>query len=262
LSPFREPHRVSFERIANFRDLGGHTTRDGARVRRDRLFRSGHLGHASDADIEQLAALGIQRVFDFRTMADIDSDGADRLPGGVRHHRLPMPDPAAADDLRNIIQSTEPDQIKALFGNGRAAAMMVDHAAVLVRDRREAYAEFLTELARPESLPALFHCSAGKDRAGWAGTLVLLALGVDEDQVVEQYLLSNQNLDGIRKRLQSGWDTSWAEYLRPFLEVRREYIESSFAAVREDWGSFDRYLAEGLAISDRQRARLRESLLE
>ncbi|MGE4608202.1 MAG: tyrosine-protein phosphatase, partial [Myxococcota bacterium] len=118
MSPFREPHRVSFERIANFRDLGGHTTRDGARVRRDRLFRSGHLGHASDADIEQLAALGIQRVFDFRTMADIDSDGADRLPDGVRHHRLPMPDPAAADDLRSIIQGTEPDEMEALFGNG------------------------------------------------------------------------------------------------------------------------------------------------
>ena len=152
--------------------------------------------------------------------------------------------------------------MEAVFGNGRAAAMMIDSAADLVRERREAYAEFLTELARPESLPALFHCSAGKDRAGWAGSLVLLALGVEEEQVVEQYLLSNQNLAGIRERLETADDAGWAEYLRPFLEVRREYIESSFAAVREGWGSFEDYLAEGLAISDAQLAQLRESLLE
>ena len=262
MPPFREPHRVRFDRIANFRDLGGHTTREGARVRRDLLFRSGHLGHASDADIEKLAALRIQRVFDFRNLADIDSDGADRLPDGIRHHRLPMPDRAAAEDLRTLIGGTTPDEMEALFGNGRAAAMMVDAAAELVRDRCEAFAEFLAELARPESLPALFHCSAGKDRAGWAGTVVLLALGVDEDQVIEQYLLSNQNLDAISKSVETTGDANWAGTLRPFLEVRREYIESSFAAMRNDWGSFDRYLAEGLGISGEQRAQLRESLLE
>jgi protein-tyrosine phosphatase len=262
LSPFRTPHSANFERIANFRDLGGHTTRDGARVRRDRLFRSGHLGHASDADIEQLAALGIRRVFDFRNLADIESDGGDRLPDGTRHHRLPMPNPAAARDLRSLIQGATPDKMEELFGEGRAAALMVDSAAELVRDRNEVYAEFLAELARAESLPALFHCSAGKDRAGWAGTVVLLALGVDEEQVVEQYLLSNRNLAGIRKRLDGDRDVAWGGYLRPFLEVRPEYIESSFAAMRETWGSFDRYLAEGLSISDQQRDQLRELLLD
>ncbi len=262
MSPFREPHPVRFERIANFRDLGGHTTRDGARVRSNHLFRSGHLGHASDADVERLASLGIRRVFDFRTLADIDSDGADRLPGGTRHHRLPMPDPAAADDLRSIIQGTNPNEMEKVFGNGRAAAMMVDSAAGLVRERREPYAEFLAELAQPEALPALFHCSAGKDRAGWAGSLVLLALGVDEEQIIDQYMLSNQNIGGIRERLENSGDAKWGKYLRPFLEVRREYIEASFSAMHEDWGTFDRYLTEGLSISHPQRTQLRESLLE
>jgi protein-tyrosine phosphatase len=262
LPPFRAPHPTRFERIANFRDLGGHTTRDGARVRHGRLFRSGHLAHATDADLELLAALGIQRVFDFRNPADIDADGNDRLPEGTRHHRLPMPNPAPARDLRSLIQSAQPDEMEALFGNGRAEAMMADSAAELVHERSDVYTEFMAELAGPEALPALFHCSAGKDRAGWAGSLVLLALGVDEDQVVEQYLLSNRNLKGIRKRLDGDRNASWGEYLRPFLEVRVEYIRSSFAAVQQKWGSFDRYLVEGLSITDEQRARLRESLLE
>jgi len=201
-------------------------------------------------------------VFDFRTLADIASDGADRVPDGVQHLRLPMPDPARADDLRIIITETPHERMEAVFGNGRAAEMMARSAAGLVRERREAFGEFLRELATDDSLPALFHCSAGKDRAGWAGTLVLLALGVDEEQVVEQYLLSNRNLDGIRERVESGRDVRWGRHLLPFLEVRREYIQSSFAAVREDWGSFDRYLAEGLGITSRQRDRIREALLE
>ncbi len=140
--------------------------------------------------------------------------------------------------------------------------MMVQFAAGLVRERREPYRIFLSELAREDSGPALFHCSAGKDRAGWAGSLVLLALGVEEEQVVEQYLLSNRSLNGIRERLEDGSDMNWGHLLAPFLEVRREYIESSFEAVRADWGSFDRYLHEGLEITAGQRKKIQESLLE
>jgi protein-tyrosine phosphatase len=262
MAPFREPHPTVFDRIANFRDLGGHTTGDGARVSCGRLFRSGHLAHASDDDVSRLADLGVRRVFDFRTRADIEIEGEDRVPPGAEHLRLPMPDPAKSEDLRALITETGPDAFEATFGDGKAAALMARSAAGLVRDRREPFSVFLRELSQPEAYPALFHCSAGKDRAGWAGSLVLLVLGVDEEQIVEQYLLSNQHLGGIRKRIGPPGDQSWGRYLRPFLEVRREYIESSFAAMRADWGSFDRYLHDGLEITEAQRARLRESLLE
>jgi protein-tyrosine phosphatase len=173
-----------------------------------------------------------------------------------------MPDPARDEDLRILISEMAPDGMEATFGDGKAAAMMVQSAAGLVRERREPYRIFLAELARDDFEPALFHCSAGKDRAGWAGSVVLLALGVEEEQVVEQYLLSNRNIDGIRERLQGGDDANWVSLLAPFLEVRREYIESSFEAVRAGWGSFDRYLHEGLGITAGQRKQLRESLLE
>jgi protein-tyrosine phosphatase len=152
-----------------------------------------------------------------------------------------------------------------IFGNGRAAQWMRRSAAGLVRERREPYAQFLRELSRPGSVPALFHCSAGKDRAGWAGSLVLLALGVEEEQVVEQYLLSNRETDGIRERLKSRATAAaeqWSELLEPILQVHPDYIEASFAAMHEDWGSFDGYLHEGLGISEEQREALRASLLE
>ena len=201
-------------------------------------------------------------MFDFRTRADIEADGADRLPAGSSYVRLPMPYPARSEDLRVLIRDAVPEQMKELFGAGKAAAMMARSAAGLVRERREPYRVFLSELASGPSAPALFHCSAGKDRAGWAGSLVLLTLGVEEEQVVEQYLLSNRDLDGIRRRLHDAGDVGWGHLLAPFLEVRREYIESSFAAVRADWGSIDRYLDLGLGISGELRERLRAWLLE
>jgi protein-tyrosine phosphatase len=265
MPPFREPPSQPFERVANFRDLGGHTTRDGRSVPSGRLFRSAHLGHASDADVEQLAHLGLHRVFDFRTLGDIEHDGQDRLPEGVEHLRLPMPDPAGGQDLRSLIQESGPEAMIETFGNGRAAEWMRRSAAGLVRERREPYAQFITELARPGSIPALFHCSAGKDRAGWAGSLVLLTLGVEEEQVVEQYLLSNRETDRIRERLRSAAVADaekWSELLEPLLAVHPDYIGASFQAMHEDWGDFDRYLHEGLGISEEQRARLQASLLE
>jgi protein-tyrosine phosphatase len=262
VSPFREPtHR--FEQVANFRDLGGHTTRDGRRVRRGRLYRSGHLGHATERDVETLASLGLRRVFDFRTETDIALDGRDRLPPGVDRVQLPMPDPAAGDDIRSMIESSGPEALEDLFGSGRAEAMMERSAAGLVRERRRPYAGFLAALAEPESVPALFHCSAGKDRAGWAASVVLLALGVDEDEVVEQYLLSNRAAEEILDRTRGSSEREfWSELLRPVLEVRRSYVEASFEAVHIEWGGVEGYLREGLGIGDAQREQLRENLLE
>ncbi len=261
MPPFREPPCLTFDRVANFRDLGGHTTRRGSRVRSGLLYRSGHLAHASDADVLRVEQLGLRCVFDFRTLRDIEIDGADRLPASTRHVRLPMPDPAAGEDIRSLVRGKDRQEMLETFGEGRAALMMVRSAAGLVRERREPYSEFLAQLAGEDS-PALFHCSAGKDRAGWAGSLVLLALGVDEEQVVDQYLLSNRETERIRERFETEETREWADLLRPLVEVRREYIESSFEAVREDWGTFERYLHEGLGFGQDQRDLLCERLLE
>ena len=253
MSPFREPQTHRFEQVANFRDLGGHRTRDGRRVRPGRLYRSGHLGHATERDVEILASLGLRRVFDFRTETDIAFDGRDRLPPGVEHVQLPMPDPAVGDDIRSMIESSGPNALEDLFGSGRAEAMMERSAAGLVRERRRPYAGFLAALAEPDAVPALFHCSAGKDRAGWAASIVLLALGVDEGEVVEQIL------DRTRR---SSDRELWSELLRPVIEVRLSYVEASFEAVHTEWGGIEGYLREGLGIADAQREQLRENLLE
>ena len=262
MTDFRDPSKLRFERIANFRDLAGHTTRDGRRLPLGRLLRSGHLGRASNADVETLARLGLRKVYDFRTASDIAVDGADRVPSGAESVLLPMPDPAQGRGIREIIEESGPDDLETHFGDGKAEAMMIESAAGLVRERREPYGVFLRALAEPSGLPGLFHCSAGKDRAGWAGSVVLLTLGVPEDQVIEQYLLSNRSAEQIVESQKSHGREIWGEVLRPLLEVRIEYIEASFTAVREEWGDFEGYLEKGLSISEAQRDAIRKNLLD
>ena len=262
VTDFRAPSALRFEKVANFRDMGGHTTHDGRRLAPGRLLRAGHLGHATDGDLELLEPFGLKRVFDFRAANDIAQEGADRLTSQAESVLLPMPDPAKGADIRHLMENAGPDDMDRIFGDGKAERMMIESAAGLVRERREPYALFLKGLAQADHVPALFHCSAGKDRAGWAGSVVLLTVGVPRDQVIEQYLLSNRAADEIIDRNRDRGGNFWHEALEPLIGVREAYIHASFDAVSNDWGSFDAYLEKGLGVTDAERDAIRDNLLE
>ena len=249
--------------ISNFRDVGGCSTRDGRRVRTGRLFRSGHLGGASDEDLERLAELGIRTVIDFRGAQDEDADGPGRLPPGARRVNIPMSDPASASDIRDLLYRTDAAGLERILGGGGAERMMCQAAAGLVTERCAEFGALLRGLAALHPLPALMHCSAGKDRTGWAASLVLLVLGVDEDDVIEHYLLSNLHRREENERLlaspRAGMDPEW---IRPFLEVRADYARAALDAATERFGSFATYVEQGLGIDPPTLARLRSELLE
>ena len=161
-----------------------------------------------------------------------------------------------------MLDEADEAEVARILGNGGGAAMMRRSAAGLVRERRAPFADFLRALLDPTATPALFHCSAGKDRAGWACSITLLALGVDEDEVIEQYLLSNREALRILERLSAASMADWNELYRPLLEVRREYIETSLTEMRRHWGGFDDYLERGLGIGADERKQLMQNLLE
>lgn len=257
-------HDLPFlDNVTNFRELGGHETSDGRRIKKRHLFRSSHWGVASDEDVARLEDFGVGLVIDFRSEADIALEGADQLPPGIRHVSVATLDPAAGTDIRTLIKENRLDEIRREFGNGGARRYMVRGAERLVTERCETFGRFLACLCEPELPPALFHCSAGKDRAGWAASLTLLALGADEPSVVEHYLLSNEMFNPSKQR---GWTTPMDQEIRELLEpmvgVRAEYVEASLAAVKREWGGIDAYIRDGLGVSDRQRAQLRANWLE
>ncbi|MCX5193340.1 tyrosine-protein phosphatase [Streptomyces sp. NBC_00249] len=259
--PEPEPELIG---VRNFRDVGGLPTTDGRRVRPGRLFRSGHLAHATETGAEFLASLGLHTVFDFRNRADHALEGADVELPGVRNVNIPLSDPADGREFWTMVREGDLAQLRTVLGEGRAAARMTDSYRTMIRTRTAEHSRVVHALAG-DSVPALMHCAAGKDRAGLSIAVTLLALRVEREAIVADYLESNAPHRRYRVRRGSEAAESRSpevmELLSPLFDARAEYLEAAFEAIDEEWGGVERYLAEGLGLAPETLAALREKLL-
>ncbi|MEU4727301.1 MULTISPECIES: tyrosine-protein phosphatase [unclassified Streptomyces] len=251
--------------VRNFRDVGGLPTSDGRRVKTGRLFRSGHLAHATETDTEFLGSLGLHTVFDFRNGADHALEGPDVDLPGVRNVNIPLSDPADGREFWKMVRDGDLDQLRAVLGDGQAAARMTRSYRVMIKNRTAEHSRVLHALAE-DSVPALMHCAAGKDRAGLSIAVTLLALRVEREAIVADYLESNA--PHRRYRVRRGDGSSGArspevmELLAPLFDARAEYLLAAFETIDEAWGGVDRYLSQGLGLTPETLDRLREQLLD
>ncbi|MFG3225219.1 tyrosine-protein phosphatase [Kitasatospora sp. NPDC048194] len=254
----------------NARDLGGYRTADGRAVRGGAVLRSDGLNHLTADDLGPLGALGLRRVVDLRSAEEVREAGPDRLPEGVILHHAPL---WAVDfdihlTLRTALADRSARKQRALLGDGRAAAMMTGLYRWFVTDAgaRESFAALLRLLAAPDGVPLLFHCSAGKDRTGWAAALVLTALGVDRETVLADYLLTNERsapaVARVLEELGSRGLMREPELLLPVFRADRGYLDAAFAEVEAGWSGFDAFWREGLGLDDEVSDGLRANLLD
>ncbi|MFF9087827.1 tyrosine-protein phosphatase [Streptomyces sp. NPDC014991] len=260
--PSTEPELAG---VRNFRDVGGLPTTDGRRVRYGVLFRSGHLAHATEDDAAFLASLGLHTVFDFRNAADQTLEGPDVELPGVRNVNLPLSDPADGAEFWKMVRDGDLDQLRAILADGKGAARMIASYRKIVRERTAEHSRVLHALAG-DSVPALMHCAAGKDRAGISIAVTLLALGVERDAIVADYLESKARHRRYKVRRSGSADSAYTpeimELLDPLFDARAEYLEAAFESIAETWGDVDTYLCQGLDLSPGTRERLRERLLD
>ncbi|MFF8268026.1 tyrosine-protein phosphatase [Streptomyces sp. NPDC016562] len=251
--------------VRNFRDVGGLPTSDGRRVKAGRLFRSGHLAHATETDTEFLGSLGLHTVFDFRNNADHALEGPDVDLPGVRNVNIPLSDPADGREFWKMVRDGDLDQLRAVLGDGQAAARMTQSYRVMIKHRTAEHSRVLHALAE-DSVPALMHCAAGKDRAGLSIAVTLLALRVEREAIVADYLESNAPHRRYRVRRGDGSSGSRSpevmELLAPLFDARAEYLLAAFETIDEAWGGVDRYLSQGLGLTPETLDRLREQLLD
>lgn len=251
--------------VRNFRDVGGLPAPGGRRVRPGRLFRSGHLAHATETDAEFLRSLGLHTVFDFRNAADQALEGPDVELAGVRNVNIPLTDPADGREFWTMVREGDLGQLHEVLGEGKAAARMEQSYRVMIRSRTAEHGRVVHALAE-DSVPALMHCAAGKDRAGLSIAVTLLALGVEREAIVADYLESNAPHN--RYRVRRGSDAPEArspevmELLAPLFDARAAYLHAAFETIDERWGGVERYLAEGLGLAPATLDRLRDRLLD
>ncbi|MFF7259303.1 tyrosine-protein phosphatase [Streptomyces sp. NPDC008159] len=260
--PSTEPELAG---VRNFRDVGGLPTVDGRRVRHGVLFRSGHLAHATDDDAAFLSSLGLHTIFDFRNAADQKLEGPDVELPGVRNVNLPLSDPADGAEFWKMVRDGDVDQLRALLDDGKAAGRMIASYRTIIKNRTAEHSRVLHALAE-DSVPALMHCAAGKDRAGLSIAVTLLALGVEREAIVADYLESNAKHRRYKVHRSSSSPSAYSpeimELLSPLFDARAEYLQAAFDTVEETWGDVDTYLEQGLKLSPASRELLRERLLD
>ncbi len=260
--PSTEPELTG---VRNFRDVGGLPTEDGRRVRHGVLFRSGHLAHATERDAAFLASLGLHTIFDFRNAADKKLEGPDVELPGVRNVNLPLSDPADGAEFWKMVREGNLEQLRELLSDGKAANRMIGSYRTIIRERTGEHSRVLHALAE-DSVPALMHCAAGKDRAGLSIAVTLLAVGVEREAIVTDYLESNakhRRYKVHRNGSSSGdaYSPEVMELLSPLFDARAEYLAAAIETVEETWGGVDTYLEQGLEVTPQVRETLRERLL-
>lgn len=250
----------------NFRDLGGYATGDGRRVKWGLVYRSGELSQLSTDDVGKLAGLGIRTVVDLRSPEEVSARGQSRLPAGARVVPLPI---ASSDLFAKLIP---------MFLQGDFSQVppdLLDQVnRLLVREFSQQYAALLRLLSDPMNRPLVFHCTQGKDRAGFGAATVLSALGVPWETVLEDYLMSNrfrkQENDKMLAMIRSfaasqagpeGEEIAFSR-VEGLLYVKEQSLEAARAEILERHGSMAAFLTEGLGCSEEAIQRLRDELLE
>ncbi len=249
--------RLPFVGTPNFRDLGGYPTEDGRQVKWGYLFRSGQLSQLNADDQRLLHSLQLDLVCDFRRPEEQERDPS----------LLPDPGPVL------VSLSISPGSNDSFFTE--ATEMNVDRQAMfdfmveINRDfalgQKVAYSSMFDHLVQKQPTRMLFHCAAGKDRTGFAAAIILLALGVPREQVMEDYLLTadyflpQQELSRLAGKYEMELP---AETMLPVLEVHPQYLQAALDAIDEQFESIDHYLEDVLGMDRCKRERLRSHYLE
>jgi protein-tyrosine phosphatase len=247
-----------FDGIVNFRDMGGYETKDGRRVKWGRIFRSGHLARATDKDQALIRKMEIKTICDFRTPGEVESQ-PDWLPndGSIKYIRLPIVhgefDPVVAMES---LQKGDSSWLTEDF--------MVERYIKKVDDFPKVWGEFFGYLSDSKNRPMVFHCTAGKDRAGACAALILLALGVPEETVIYDHGLSNvyiaDALEKINERIREmGVDP---EKVAPYFTAPRSAIVAFVDHIRKSYGSTSDYLMTKAGVNKKTLELLKKELLD
>lgn len=240
---------IALSGASNFRDLGGYAGSGGRAVRWRRLFRSDHLGALTDQDIATLNGLGLARVADFRGTQE-RAEQMCVLPG-PQVVSLPI-DPTVVQRMKDLVETGR--QLSA-----QDTVRLMEHTYhAFVHDNADKFGALFAMLLE-DAGPTVFHCTAGKDRTGFAAALILMALGVPRDVVMQDYLLTNQYF----RMPQAAPDSVLPrEALQVLWRVQEEFLQAALKAVDADFGGVQRYLATELGVGPPEQARLAQLYLQ
>ena len=264
-------HSIHLNSIKNARELGGYISADGRRIKNGVLLRTAMLNGISDEDVCLLTDVyRVQHIIDFRMAMEI-AGAEDPTIGGSRYHHLNVIDPSTFPDPEDedvdvgaldLAQSVAMSEQIGAF-DGRMYIGFLSSSS-----GRQAYADFFRILLSADPDRAvLWHCTSGKDRTGLAAMLLLSALDVDEEMIIEDFLLTNtynaKRIDKTRRLLkEQGFDDDFIEKAILVLDaISERTMRNTIAYLKKEYGSVVGYIRDGLKINQKEIDLLKEKYL-
>lgn len=264
--------RIELEGLPNTRDLGGIMTKDGRKIKNKMLLRSGQLFFATEKDKDILLnEYNLGLVVDFRSLSEKEEKPDPELPG-VKYIYNPVMSEITKGITRD--EKSDKDTIRMIIINmandlPRAERYMEEIYENLVNDdyALSQYGKFIDHILENEKKASLWHCTAGKDRAGFATFLILECLGVDKDTIIEDYLLTNQY---VKKDIDKMVNSIKAEYDFPIIEevvkalfgIKKSYLVNVYDTIEQRFGSVKNFLKLKLGVDDKKIKILQDRYLE
>ena len=253
-----DTRKLPFTGAHNFRDLGGYKTSDGKTVKWGKVYRSDNLHSLTDEDLKYMERLNIKSVVDFRSDEERNEE-PDRLTPDMTPILLPIkfePEGVTENLTRDLT-----------FGNLDSSNLLRDFNIILIKEFTEEYKQFFRHIVNNGGEPFVLHCTAGKDRAGFGSAMILTVLGVPREKIIEDYLKTNKYVsDHVdRKLLETELKTFFradSDNLRKINLVEERYIQAAFDTIDSHWGGMDRYISEGLNLTEEDIAKIKNYYLE
>ena len=227
---------------SNFRDLGGYIGLDGRPLHWRKLFRSDHLATLTPEDEAVLAALGLTRAYDFRGVGERAAVPYELA--GVVSHSLPI-EPTVVQRMKDLLETGHRLTPQETVG------LMQETYRAFVSDTAHRFADLFAHLLDSDA-PMVFHCTAGKDRTGFAAAMILLALGVPRPVVMQDYLLTNALLRMDRAPPYGVPQ----DVMQVLWRVQADFLDAAMHAVDADHGGVETYLTRELKVGPAERKRL------
>lgn len=252
---------LNFEGIHHCRDIGGYKSEDGRKVKWNTFYRSDKLSSLTSRDVKYLKSLNVKTILDFRSAGEV-REHPDVKIEGIEYKNI-----SAMPVMDNIEDNFD---MMSIFSSNLVSAedireLLIKGYSTMVFDNM-AFKELVDCIENENRLPVVFHCSAGKDRTGFAAALILSILGVPEEIIIEDYLATNFYRKEINKKIISKIqgkivNKDRVKILSYMFEVKREFLEASFNSIKNKYGDIDSYLEKEYGLTKKKRKELKNRLL-
>lgn len=257
---------IPLQGAVNFRELGGYPAADGRRVRYGLLYRGGNLDAlSSPEDQRTLQSWGLRTILDLRSAGEAEKHPDPAVPGAAyqRICAMRMRDGAEMDFSSTGIERLAAEKAAFEREAGRPVHDFEWFSAIYrqMPFQNLAYRALFAMLERRQT-PILFHCTCGKDRTGIAAVLILLALGVDRQTALEDYMLTNRYRRAIIEASLRGRSPQERELLQSVEGVSAPMGAGAIDGILARFGSFEAYFASEYGLDGPRLAALRDFYLE